>query len=285
MKPILLIGETGQLSRALARSLTARRMPYRAAGRYHADLAKNPESITPLIAASDVQAVINCSAYTDVDGAETEIDAARYLNALAPGFMADACAAKDIPFIHISTDYVFSGTAKRPYKPNSKITPINAYGKSKADGEAAIMKAGGQSLILRTSWLYGGTGRNFLTTMLGLARERKGVKIVNDQIGRPTYAGHLAEACLKALSRMPASPEIMHAANTGSPISWAEFAIAIFKAADIDCRVTGIPSSEYPTPAKRPAYSVMDTQMFEARFNHPLEPWQVGLDQALKEIL
>lgn len=284
MKPVLLIGETGQLARALARSLTARHLPYNTIGRYHANLAVNPESITALIAASGARAVINCSAYTDVDGAEIEQTAARYLNALAPGFMAEACAAQDIPFLHISTDYVFDGMATTPYEPSAKIAPINAYGQSKADGEIAVTQAGGRSLILRTSWLYDGAGRNFVTTMLRLAAGQREIRVVNDQIGRPTYAGHLAEACVKALSDMPASPEIMHVTNTGAPISWAEFANAIFDQAGVTCKVTGIPAAQYKTAARRPAYSVLDTQMFEYHFDHLIEPWQTGLTLAIEEL-
>lgn len=285
MSPILIVGQNGQLARALSRSLVGLGRPFETVGSKDIDLATSPEAIAAYITSQEYTAVINASAYTDVDDAEEGAPGVTCLNTIAPGEMAKACAEKSIPFIHISTDYVFEGLASQPYKPDALIKPINAYGRSKAKGETAVMKAGGASVTLRTSWLYDGTGKNFLTTMLKLANTRNVISVVDDQIGRPTYAGHLATACLAMLEHMPDVPKVYHVSNTGDPISWAAFARAIFDLVDMDCVVTPIPSRDYPTPAARPKYSVMDTQAFEDATGHFLPHWRDGLRDALAERL
>ncbi len=281
-RPLLIVGENGQLSRALQKRLTARARPFKVIGSAHVDLAMQPEIISAIIDGGEYGGVINCSAFTDVDGAETQITAAQNLNTHAPALMAESCARQNLPFLHISTDYVFNGEAAAPYKPSDPPNPINVYGRTKADGEALIMAAGGRSLILRTSWVYDARGKNFLTTMQRLGRERDVIDVVNDQVGRPTFAGHLALACLTALGDMPESPEIYHISNTGDPVSWAQFAREIFYQSGIICSVNGIPSAKYPTAALRPAFSVLSTQDYEARFAFKLPAWQDGLSEALR---
>lgn len=283
---LLIIGENGQLARALKTLCVRQNRPCETLGSAKLDLISNSKAIADIIANTDATAVINASAYTAVDTAETDRDAAFALNATAPEAMASACKTRGMPFIHISTDYVFNGQASTPYPVNTPIDPINTYGESKAAGEAAILAIGSAATILRTSWVYDGMGKNFLTTMLRLGAERATLNVVADQIGRPTYAGHLAEACLKIIdSPMQTEPRIFHVSNGGTPISWKDFATAIFNAADIDCHVNAIPTSDYPTPAKRPAYSVLDISAFEQTFNHPLPLWQDGLTAALNERL
>ena len=280
---ILIFGKNGQLSRALQRSLSARRDPFSCHGREDVDLIARPEAAADIIRSSQPRAVINACAFTDVNGAETQTAEANILNAKAPGVMAAACRAASIPFIHISTDYVFDGTKTGAYTPNDKRNPLNAYGRSKAAGERTVIAAGGQSLILRTSWVYDGTGKNFLTTMLHLAKERTHLDIVSDQFGRPTYAGHLAESCIAALGHMPSSPKIYHVSNSGPFISWADFAAAIFDRTKIQPEINPVSAAQFPSPTQRPANSSLDIRDFERDFKHPLEPWTTGLELAFHE--
>jgi dTDP-4-dehydrorhamnose reductase len=281
---LLIFGKNGQLSKALRRSLQARGEAYHCYGSTQLDLIAQPEKAATLIQDMKPSAVINGSAFTDVNAAETQEAQANILNAKEPGIMAAACKRAGIPFIHISTDYVFGGTKDGFYTPNDKRKPLNAYGRSKAAGERAVMAAGGQSIILRTSWLYDGTGQNFMTTMLRLAKEQTEIDIVNDQFGRPTYAGHLAEACLAALSNMPNSPQIYHVTNSGPVISWADFAAAIFEHAKIHPDIHPVSAAHFPSPAARPSNSALDITAFERDFNYPLEPWDIGLKLAFQDL-
>jgi len=292
MSKILIIGRNGQLSRALQKACVQKSIHFELIGSADINLAKTPQSIAEIIQKSSGRAVINASAYTQVDTAETEIDLAQNLNTYAPNFMAQACKSRDIPFIHLSTDYVFNGMANTPYKPCDKCDPVNRYGHTKAEGERALFETGGNTTIIRTSWVYDEKGKNFLTTMLKLGTERDTLTVVDDQIGRPTYAGHLAEACLQVLRPEPnepldlrthnTNPRIFHVTNSGDPISWYTFARAIFAYAGIDCTVTPIPTRDYPTPAQRPAYSVLDLSDFETAFSYRLPTWQDGLRTALQ---
>jgi dTDP-4-dehydrorhamnose reductase len=221
-----------------------------------------------------------------VDAAEADYDTALAVNGAAPGVIAAAAAKAGIPVIYISTDYVFQGDANTPYGPEHPVEPLNAYGRSKAKGEHAVLSAQPNAAILRTSWVYDGTGKNFLTTMLRLAETREVLSVVNDQTGRPTYVRDLARATLCAAHHLidgqQTASGIFHVSNTGEPISWADFATAIFTAARLTTTVASIPTSEYPTPAQRPTYSVMDTAKFETVFLMPLPHWRDGLARALK---
>jgi len=285
---IAVIGKTGQLARALLYEGEALGHEIIALGRDALDLTSSATDIESAIAAlpSGLDALVIAAAFTDVDGAETKADLAYTLNATAPAIIARACAKLDIPLIHISTDYVFDGEADAPYKPDDDTDPLGIYGASKLDGELAVLEAGARALILRTSWLYDGEGRNFLTTMLKLAKRGSPISVVDDQIGRPTFAGHLALAILKAADIFAQEPDIetsiYNITNGGEPVSWAGFAKAIFRAKQLDVKVDDIPTSDYPTAAERPAYSVLDTDSFEHTFRHPLPDWQAGLRAALE---
>ena len=287
-----IIGETGQLARALKTCCEKQDLEAIALNRSQLDLSRSDKDITEALAPfNSVDAIINAAAYTGVDNAETDQETAYQVNAHAVKSIAQYCKGKDIALVHVSTDYVFNGQSKTPYRPSDPTDPLGIYGQSKLQGETFIREVNGPHVILRTSWVYDGTGKNFMTTMLRLAKERDSLSVVNDQLGRPTYAKDLALACLTTVKPLLNAPQshsgIYHVSNTGSVISWADFAKAIFDAAKSQLphavTVTGIPSSEYPTPAKRPSYSAMDVSKFETQFKITLPNWSSGLEQAMLE--
>jgi len=287
-----IIGETGQLARALKTCCAEQGFEAIALNRSKLDLTGSDQEIIPALETfGSVDAIINAAAYTAVDNAETDHETAYRVNADAVKAIAQYCKNRDIAFVHISTDYVFNGQNKTPYKPSDPTDPLGVYGQTKLKGEAYIREINGSHAILRTSWVYDGTGKNFMTTMLRLAKERDSLTVVDDQLGRPTYAKHLALACLATLNPLLNAPQThsgtYHVSNTGPVISWADFARAIFDAAKMHLahpvKVSGIPSSEYPTPAKRPSYSAMDVSTFEKQFKYTLPNWSSGLEQAMKE--
>ena len=287
-----IIGETGQLARALKACCSEQGFETIALNRSQLDLSRSYKDVIEALTAFDsADVIINAAAYTAVDKAETDQETAYQVNAHSVKSIAQYCKNKDKAFIHISTDYVFNGQSETPYKPSDPTDPLGVYGQSKLQGETFIREVGGPHAILRTSWVYDGTGKNFMTTMLRLAKERNSLSVVNDQLGRPTYAKDLALACLAVVKPLLNAPQshsgIYHVSNTGSVISWADFAKAIFDAAKSQLphavTVTGIPSSEYPTPAKRPSYSAMDVSKFETQFKITLPNWSSGLEQAMLE--
>jgi dTDP-4-dehydrorhamnose reductase len=224
------------------------------------------------------QATINCAAWTDVDGAETHREAARAVNADGPGNLARAAARIDTPLLHISTDYVFDGTAPldeegrpRPYVESDPTGPRSVYGETKLAGEQEVLGASPDHTVVRTAWLYGVDGPNFVATMLRLASERDAVQVVDDQIGSPTWSGHLAPAVVGLIER--GVHGLVHLAGGGA-VSWNGFAKEIFRQADVGCRVQAIPSSEMARPAPRPAYSVLESEREDVL---PMGPWQDGL--------
>ena len=286
---LAIIGKTGQLARALIHAGQEQGHHILALGRDVIELTAPAREIENAIAAlpSGLDAITLAAAFTDVDGAEAQSDLAYQINATAPAIIARACAQHDIPLIHISTDYVFDGENDAPYHPEDDTDPLSVYGASKLDGELAVLASGARAVILRTAWLYDAEGRNFLTTMLRLAETKKVISVVDDQFGRPTFTGHLAEAILKAADGLGNEPDMETAIYLvtfgGEPVSWAGFARTIFKAKGVDVRVENIPSSDYPTPAERPAFSVLDTDSFERGFQHPLPDWQAGLRAAFAQ--
>lgn len=286
---ILVIGKTGQLARALSRELSGQDAVFLDRGAF--DLSVEPETLRRILDAGDVPSVvINAAAYTAVDAAQTDETTAYNVNARAPKVLAAYCADHDIPLIHVSTDYVFNGEKRMPYVPTDSVDPLGVYGSTKLAGEQHVLQSGCRGAILRTSWVYDGLGKNFLTTMLRLAESRTELRVVEDQIGRPTYTGDLAKACLTAAKhgQKAAGPTtIYHVSNTGVPTSWAGFAQAIFESAaehlPHEMNVTGIPSHEYPTPAKRPSFSVMDCSDFERDMDVSLRGWTAGMEDAITE--
>ncbi|WP_371223653.1 dTDP-4-dehydrorhamnose reductase [Roseovarius sp. 2305UL8-3] len=254
-------------------------------GRDEADLS-NPEACAAAIDAHHPDLVINAAAYTAVDRAEEEEGLAHQINGAAPGAMARAAAKHLIPFVHISTDYVFAGTGTQPWMPNDPVAPQNAYGRSKLAGEDAVRAAGGCHAILRTSWVVSAHGSNFVKTMLRLGAERDALSIVVDQVGGPTPARDIATACLKigaVLQDTPGASGTYH--FSGAPdVTWADFARAIFDKAALSCTVTDIPSTDFPTPAARPLNSRLDCTTTETVFDLPRPDWHNGLDQILKTL-
>ncbi len=277
---ILVFGETGQVARELAALEGTKCI-----GRAGADLS-DPEACAALISAEKPRAVINAAAYTAVDKAETDETVATVVNGDAPGAMAQTCAALGIPFVHISTDYVFEGGGQTPWKPSDATGPLSAYGRSKLIGEAAVCGAGGAYAILRTSWVVSAHGNNFVKTMLRLGAERDALTIVADQIGGPTGAREIAVACHSIAQQLIADPAKSGTYHfSGAPdCSWSDFARAIFDGAGLTCAVTDIPSSDYPTPAVRPLNSRMDCSATEQVFGISRPDWQATLKHIFKDI-
>jgi len=288
MSGVLVIGRTGQLARALAEEMPQARFLGRAA----LDLGDR-DRIAPVIAAAWPDLVINAAAYTAVDKAESDPETAFAVNAEGPARLAALCAAAGLPLVHISTDYVFDGLKGAAYVEEDPPGPASAYGASKAAGEMAVKVANPRHVIVRTSWLYGIAGTNFVKTMLRLAAEREEVRVVNDQIGGPTFADDLADAvleiCEKASADSPADIwGTYHVAGTGAT-SWHGLAEAVFRESAAGGRkvprLTAIPTREYPTPARRPACSLLDTAKFERVFGKPLPAWERSLQAAMPRIM
>ena len=280
---LLVFGKTGQVATELQRRLPAGVQAV-FLGRDHADLA-DTASCAAAIADGRTEAVINAAAWTAVDKAESEEALASVVNGDAPTAMAEACAKAQIPFLHISTDYVFSGQGDRPFRPEDPVAPLGAYGRSKLKGEEGVRAAGGQHLILRTSWVFSAHGANFVKTMLRLGRERDLLKVVADQHGGPTPAAAIADALLTAALAMKAGAAGGTHHFSGAPdATWADFAQEIMTRAGLSCRIEGIPTSDYPTPAQRPLNSRLDCSALEAAFGIPRPDWRAGLDEVLKEL-
>ncbi|MCB6178380.1 dTDP-4-dehydrorhamnose reductase [Rhodobacter sp. Har01] len=280
---LLVIGRTGQVARELARALpqgtTASFL-----GRQELDLSR-PDQAAAAVAATDADAVINAAAWTAVDRAEAEEDAARAVNADAPAAMAEAAARKGLPFLHVSTDYVFDGTGTQPFRPDDPTGPLGAYGRTKLAGEQGVRAAGGPHLILRTSWVVSAHGANFVKTMLRLGRERPVLRVVADQVGGPTPAADIAAALLAAAQAMAqGTPGGTHHFAGSPDVSWADFARAILAAAGLPAQVEDITTADYPTPARRPANSRLDCTAFTAAFGVPRPDWRPGLHSILKEL-
>lgn len=220
------------------------------------------------------QAVVNAAAWTRVDAAEDHEAAAASVNATGAGIVAAACAAAGIRCCHVSTDYVFDGTATAPIPESAAASPRSAYGRTKLQGELAVRERCSDHLIVRTSWLYGRQGPNFVLTMLRLAAERPELRVVADQHGAPTWTGHLAPAMLRLLQIGPAGT--YHLTNSGVT-TWYDFAVATIRARGLGVAVVPITTAEYPTPAERPRYSVLDNRAWRALGEPPLPDWQEGL--------
>jgi len=226
---------------------------------------------------------INCAAYTAVDKAESEPDAAFLANAIAAGYLAEVSAKYDCRFIHISTDYVFEGNASTPYKEDSLTMPLGIYGASKLEGEQAVLRKNPGAIIIRTSWVYSAYGKNFVKTMIRLMGEKDAINVVNDQSGSPTYAADLAKALLTIIEKDQWVPGIYHYANK-AVITWYEFAVAIRDLCGFNCKVNPIDTSQYPTPAVRPGYSVLSTDKFSDTFGIEMHDWKMSLEKCLQKL-
>ena len=275
---ILVIGKTGQVATELA----LLEPDARYVSRDEVDLAK-PTQLAAFLKATPARAIINAAAYTAVDRAEQEHDLAMAVNGAAVGTMAEHAAAHNIPLVHISTDYVFDGQGTDPHKPDDPVAPLGVYGQSKMAGEALIRNAGGQHVILRTSWVFSAHGNNFVKTMLRLSETRNALNVVDDQIGGPTPARSIAQAVLAITGALRGGQTGGTYHFAGAPVtSWAGFARETFARAGRDVTVTGIPTTDYPTPATRPLNSRLDCTTLETDFGIKPADWQAELAHILK---
>ena len=291
---LLITGWQGQLARSLAEAATHRpAITSLSIGRPALDLCARP-SILRTLADNSPDVIVNAAAYTAVDKAESEPDAAFSLNRDGAGMLAEAAAARGVPIIHVSTDYVFNGAKAAPYLETDATAPLNVYGASKLAGEKVVAAANPRHVIVRTAWVHSPFGQNFVKTMLRLGSERPRLKIVADQLGNPTYAPHLAAAILDIALSLPGRDQsdtawgIFNATGTGET-TWFGLANAIFECSRSRggpwAEVEPIPTSAYPTPAKRPANSRLDGGKLAAVFNVALPDWQEGVDTCVQRLL
>lgn len=285
----LLFGANGQLGTKL-NTLLARKGTVRAIGHADLDLRDLPK-LRALLQDAKPQVIVNAAAYTAVDQAESDAANARLVNAEAPRVMAEVAHEQRALLVHYSTDYVFDGTARTPYTEESPTNPLGVYGASKLAGEQAVAASGAAHLILRTAWLYSNRGKNFLNTMLRLAGERNELRVVNDQTGCPNYADLVAEASVEMLNGMFDSGVVrsercgLYHLTCRNETTWWGFAERIIELAGFGERVRVLPitTADYPTPAKRPAYSVMSNARIERVFGIRLPQWEEGLKRCLAE--
>ena len=280
-KNILVTGANGQLGmefRTLAPNYPA----------YHFLFASkeelsilDPISVEKFFSKNKIDHCFNCAAYTAVDKAETETELAFESNGIAVGRLAAICKKYETTFIHISTDYVFNGNATEPYKETYVTDPVNAYGVSKLLGEIEAIKNNPASIIIRTSWVYSSFGKNFVKTMLRLMSEKESIAVVNDQLGCPTYANDLAEVIMKIITENEDPPAGIYNYSNSGVISWYEFALAIKEISGSNCMVNPVASTQYPMPAKRPKYSVMDTAKIRQVFNIEIPFWKDSLEKCI----
>lgn len=240
------------------------------------------ESVKRFFIETNPDVIINCAAYTAVDKAETDTENAFLINAGAPGILAKEAAEAGAFMVHVSTDYVFDGKSFHPYSETDKKNPLSVYARSKSAGEEAVQEAGGKAIILRTSWLYSSFGHNFIKTMMKYGSERDSLNVVFDQTGTPTYARDLAAVILKIIPQAMTQDniEIYHYSNEGVT-SWYDFAIAIHEFSGIKCKVKPITTSEYPLPAQRPYYSVLDKSKIRKKFGIEIPYWRDSLKECI----
>ncbi len=273
----VVLGAAGQLGREVADELRRRGIDALAADRRRADVT-DTEAIVALAARFGAAAVYNCAARTDVDGCESEPEAAMEVNGRAPARLA-AALPRTCRLIHVSTDYVFDGRGRRPYREGDPTAPGTAYGRSKLDAEQAVADAGG--LVVRTSWVFGPEGRNFVSAIAARLGRGEPLRVVSDQIGCPTYAPYLARALVDLQAAGAAG--IVHYCNVPAA-SWHGFAIAIVGALGLNAEVAPVATADLPRPAVRPAYSVLDVARFESLTNRRVEEWAAGLDDYFERL-
>ncbi|UQB43368.1 dTDP-4-dehydrorhamnose reductase [Thiomicrospira microaerophila] len=281
-KSLLVIGKTSQLGQTLQNLVNQStthtpQQTFTFTGRQELDLA-DPNSISRFFNQQRFDAIINCAAYTAVDQAENEPEHANQINHLAVKQLAEIAKKQHTTLIQLSTDYVFDGTKRTPYKETDPTRPINVYGLTKSLGEQACLRINPKGAIIRTSWLYSHHGHNFIKTMLRLSQQRDQLKIVNDQFGSPTNAVDLAQAIINLINnpQTQTALKIYHYANEGV-CTWYDLAQHLFKLTETRCQLIPIKSQDYPTQAKRPAYSALNTQRIQTQLNHPTRNWQQAL--------
>jgi len=294
---ILLLGKNGQVGWELQRSLAplGELVALDSASREMCGDLADPAELARTVRKVAPDVIVNAAAYTAVDKAESEAELARTVNALAPGALAEEALRANCWLVHFSTDYVFDGGGDKPWLESDATAPLNVYGATKLEGEQLIQQSGCRHLILRTSWVYGARGGNFIRTMLKLARERDSLNIIDDQIGAPTGADLLADVTAHAIRAAQQRPEVsgLYHLVSGGEISWhgyARFVIEFAARSGIDIKVArdaikAVPSSAFPTPAQRPHNSRMDTAKLRQTFDLHLPDWRVGVARMLSEVL
>ena len=288
---MLITGANGQLGRELVRQANAFNIEFQAPRRQDLDITR-PNQVRTALAETAPSVVVNAAGYTNVDTAEKEVDLAFEVNKIAPGYLARCCADRTIALIHISSDYVFDGRKGKPYHESDPIAPLGIYGQSKAQGEVAVRSVLQNHIILRTSWLYSVYRRNFVTTILDLGTEKKRIPVVADQFGSPTSAADLAEAVLTIAGKIDGSADLewgtYHYCGHGVT-SWHGLANEVLLLASPYVplqtqQVEAIPTTEYPTPAKRPPYSALDCSRIKKAFGIDPKPWQQSLKRTIERI-
>lgn len=284
MENILITGAKGQLGSEL-KVLSQKNPSY---NYYFTDIEElditSAEAIKNFVTANNITKIINCAAYNDVNGAESNFDEAVRLNVTAVASLAECAARHDIYLIHFSSDYVFNGKKKSPYHESDRAFPISAYGKTKLAGEIAIKKSGAKSIIIRTAWLYSQFGNNFVKKMIQIGLDEYDADVVADCFGSPTSAKELAEAVFHIIPQLDATPrygEVFHYSSEGV-CSWAEFAEKIMKLKQLDCTINPLLSEAYPAAAKRPAYSVLDKTLIKTVFGVKTYHWEKSLSKVIK---
>ncbi len=289
---LCLIGINGQLGSLLKEVCHKRGLDLIGFGRRDLDISNRDAVERELAGNFPFDLIINAAAYTKVDLAEEQVEHAFAANSVGPGYLAEFCNRHSLPLIHVSTDYVFDGTKRKPYLPYDPPSPVGIYGRSKAEGEQRVLAYHKKSIIIRCSWLYSRYGRNFVNTMITLGREREKLQVIDDQQGCPTYAGDLAEAMLDVaeaiISREFRQWGIYHYCNSGST-TWYRMACKIFEIARPLCKlkvkeVEPISSSQYPSAVERPPYSVLDCSSTEKMFGIKSRPWQEALEEVVRSI-
>ena len=285
---ILVSGSNGQLGSEIKDLVTN----YKDFNFFFRDLPElnicDAEALNTFIFNQNINAVINCAAYTAVDQAEEDVVIAEQVNAKGVLNLVNALKKVDGKLIHISTDYVFDGTSFLPYKESDPVSPIGVYGKTKRAGELAVINSDIDSIVIRTSWLYSAFGNNFVKTMLKLGHDRDELGVIFDQVGTPTNASDLAKTCLDILSdksseNISANGKIYHYSNEGVA-SWYDFATAIMELGSLDCKVRPIETKDYPTPAKRPHYSVLNKTKIKTDFNIEIPYWRDSLEKCIEKL-
>ena len=290
---VLVTGANGQLGQEIRKEANECSCPLHEKF-FYTDVNKNTgvdelditslDSIRTYVKDKRINLVVNCAAYTAVDKAESEPAKAELINRTGAANLAKACTEADIPLIHISTDFIFDGTKRTPYLETDKANPMSVYGKTKLDGEEEIIKQNGTFIIIRTSWLYSEYGNNFVKTIIKHAQERTELKVVNDQIGSPTYAEDLADVILQITPRIKkGTKEIFNYSNEGIT-SWYDFAVKIVELKKLNCKILPIETKDYPAAAQRPAYSVMDTTKMKKYFDIKITTWQDSLKKCISKL-
>ncbi|MEL6648306.1 MAG: dTDP-4-dehydrorhamnose reductase [Pseudomonadota bacterium] len=278
---VLVFGQSGQVGREL--QALASRAEIESLNRARADFT-DLGACAAHVATTDANAIIIAAAYTAVDQAESDEATAQVVNADTPGAIAQAAAKRNLPVVYISTDYVFDGRGETPFSTDHPVAPLGAYGRTKEAGEFQVRNAAGPHAIVRTSWVFSSHGNNFVKTMLRLGAERDTLNIVADQVGGPTAASDIANACLNIAGQLIEAPEKSgtYHFSGGPDLSWADFARAIFDRAGLPCHVNNIPASEYPTPAARPLNSRLDNTTTQSTFGITRPDWGPALDAVIQ---